>query len=74
VAGLWCGLAVWSSLMSLELLIPAAPWFVPATHDWTNLHLPGYRADLLTGFPGRLGQIFPIVAAAFPAVAAVLTG
>jgi hypothetical protein len=87
VAGLWCGLAVWSSPMSLELLIPAALWFIPAarrlgrrllstvafgvvggfpvlvfgaTHDWTNLHLPGYRADLLTGFPGRLGQFFPL--------------
>jgi hypothetical protein len=89
VAGLWCGLAVWSSPMSLELLIPAALWFIPAarrlgrrllvilaagvagglpvlvfgaTHDWTNLHLPGYRADLLTGFPGRLRQFFPIEA------------
>jgi hypothetical protein len=87
VAGLWCGLAVWSSPMSLELLIPAALWFIPAarrlgrrlliiaaagivgglpvlvfgaTHDWTNLHTPGYRADLLTGFPGRFGQFFPI--------------
>jgi hypothetical protein len=89
VAGLWCGLAVWSSPMSLELLIPAALWFIPAarrlgwrllviaaagivgglpvlvfgaTHDWTNLHLPGYRADLLTGIPGRLRQFFPIEA------------
>jgi hypothetical protein len=89
VAGLWCGLAVWSSPMSLELLIPAALWFIPAArrlgrrllvivafgvvggfpvlvfgaaHDWTNLHMPGYRADLLTGFPGRLGQFFPLEA------------
>jgi hypothetical protein len=29
VAGLWCGLAVWSSPMSLELLIPAVIWLVP---------------------------------------------
>ncbi|MGH3272812.1 MAG: hypothetical protein ACRDNZ_00605, partial [Streptosporangiaceae bacterium] len=89
VAGLWCGLAVWSSPMSLELLIPAALWFIPAarwlgrrllviaagamagglpvlvfgaTHDWTNLHMPGYGDDLLSGFPGRLGQFFPIEA------------
>jgi hypothetical protein len=68
VAGLWCGLALWSSPMSLELLIPVALWLIPAvrrlgrrmlaiaagaivgglpilvfgaTHDWTNLHMPG---------------------------------
>lgn len=89
VAGLWCGLALWCSPMSLELLIPAALWFVPAarrigrrllviaaggmvggfpilvfgaTHDWTNLHMPGYGDDLLSGFGGRLGQFFPIEA------------
>jgi hypothetical protein len=87
MAGLLCGLALWSSPMSLELLIPAALWCLPvvrrlgwrllviaagaiagafpafvfgATHDWTNLHMPGYRADLLTGIPGRLRQFFPI--------------
>jgi hypothetical protein len=87
IAGLWCGLAIWSSPMSLELLIPAAIWFLPAvrrlgrrlfviaagaiagalpaivfgaTHDWTNLHMPGYRADLLSGIPGRLRQFFPL--------------
>jgi hypothetical protein len=86
-AGLWCGLALWSSPMSLELLIPAALWLIPvvrrlgrrllataagaitgglpvlvfgATHDWTNLHMPGYGPDLLTGFPSRLRQFFPI--------------
>jgi hypothetical protein len=85
-AGLWCGLALWSSPMSLELLIPAAFWFIPAarrlgrrllvivagglagglpilvsgaTHHWTNLHAPGYRADLVTGFAGRLLRFFP---------------
>lgn len=30
IAGLWCGLAVWSSPMSLELLIPAGLWCLPA--------------------------------------------
>jgi hypothetical protein len=89
VAGVWCGLAVWSSPMSLELLLPAAIWAWPAirragrrllaavagactgalpalvfgaTHDWTNLHVPGYGNDLLDGIPGRLGQFFPIEA------------
>jgi hypothetical protein len=89
VAGLWCGLALWSSPMSLELLIPAALWLIPvvrrlgrrllvtaaaaiaggapmlvsgATHEWNNLHMPGHGDDLLTGFPGRLGQFFPIEA------------
>jgi hypothetical protein len=89
VAGAWCGLAVWSSPMSLELLIPAALWLMPAarrvgwralamvpgaviggfpavvfgaTHDWTNLHMPGNQADLLTGIPGRLRQFFPVEA------------
>lgn len=87
VAGLWCGLALWSSPMSLELLIPVALWFIPAVkrlswrllviaagmiaggipilvfgaiHGWTNLHMPGDRAGLLTGFAGRLGQFFAI--------------
>jgi hypothetical protein len=85
VAGLWCGLALWSSPVSLELLVPAALWFIPAvrrlgrrllviaagaivggfpalefgaTHDWLNLHVPGYRADLVSGFPARLWQFF----------------
>jgi len=89
IAGLWCGLAVWSSPVSLELLLPAAIWAWPAirragrtllaavggavigacpalvfgaTHDWTNLHVPGYGNDLLTGIPGRLGQFFPVEA------------
>jgi hypothetical protein len=75
--------------MSLELLIPAALWVLPAlrragwrllaaaagviasglpalvfgaTHDWTNLHVPGYGDDLLAGIPGRLHQFFPIEA------------
>lgn len=88
-AGLWCGLALWSSPMSLQLLIPAGLWLVPAarragrywlafllgamagwlpalvfgvTHDWSNLHMPGYRADLLSGIPGRLRQFFPVEA------------
>jgi hypothetical protein len=88
-AGLWCGLALWSSPMSLELLIPAGLWFIPgarrlgrrllvigaaaiaggcpilvfgATHDWSNLHMPGYGDDLLAGFPHRLGQFFPVEA------------
>ena len=87
VAGLWCGLALWSSPMSLDLLVPAALWLIPAvrrlgrrllaivaggiagglpvlvfgaTHDWSNLHMPGYRADLLSGFPGRFRQFFTI--------------
>lgn len=87
IAGLWCGLAIWSSPMSLVLFIPAALWLIPtvrrlgwrlvavaaggivgglpvlwygATHDWRNLHMPGYRADLLTGFPHRFLQFFPI--------------
>jgi hypothetical protein len=30
IAGAWCGLAVWSSPMSLELLLPAAIWCLPA--------------------------------------------
>ncbi|HEX8005913.1 MAG TPA: hypothetical protein VF482_05725, partial [Trebonia sp.] len=85
VAGLWCGLALWSSPMSLELLVPAALWFIPAvrrlgtrllviaagaiagglpvlvfgaTHDWLNLRVPGYHADPVSGFPGRLRQFF----------------
>ena len=89
VAGLWCGLALWSSPMALELLVPAALWCAPkllglrwrlaalaaggvlgalpafvfgATHDWLNLHMPGYRADLLTGFPSRFSQFFTIEA------------
>jgi hypothetical protein len=93
LAGIWSGLAVWSSPMSVELLIPAALWLIPtcrrrgrllvtdlmafgvgacvgglpaivfgATHDWTNLHMPGYRADLLTGIPSRFRQFFPIEA------------
>jgi hypothetical protein len=88
-AGVWCGLALWSSPMSLELLIPAALWCFPevrrlgrrlfviaagaiagglpilvfgATHDWSNLHMPSYRADLLTDFPDRLRQFFPVEA------------
>lgn len=87
LAGLLCGLAVWSSPMSLELLIPAALWCLPALrrlgwrllgvaggavigglpilvsgalHDWRDLHMPGYRADLLTGFPARFRQFFPV--------------
>ncbi|HUN35407.1 MAG TPA: hypothetical protein VMU95_25685, partial [Trebonia sp.] len=89
LAGVWCGLALWSSPMSLELLIPAALWLIPAarrigwralamaggalvggfpgvvfgaTHDWTNLHMPGYQADLVTGALGRLRQFFPVEA------------
>jgi hypothetical protein len=89
IAGLWCGLALWSSPMSLELLIPTALWLIPAarrlgrrllvtvagaiagglpalvfgaTHDWTNLHMPGYGPDLLSGFPDRLRQFFPVEA------------
>jgi len=94
LAGLACGLAAWSSPMSLELLIPAALWLIPAarragrrlvsirtlafglgaagggfpalvfgaTHDWSNLRMPGHQADLLTGIPGRLRQFFPIEA------------
>ncbi|HUN31548.1 MAG TPA: hypothetical protein VMU95_05955 [Trebonia sp.] len=89
LAGIWCGLALWSSPMSLELLIPAVLWLIPAarrvgwralamvggavigglpavafgaTHDWTNLHMPGYRADLLSGALGRLRQFFPVEA------------
>ncbi|HEX6452937.1 MAG TPA: hypothetical protein VF060_26200 [Trebonia sp.] len=85
VAGVWCGLAVWSTPMSLQLLLPAALWCLPAirrigwrllglavgavaggspalvfgvTHDWGNLRVPGYRADLLTGIPGRLWEFF----------------
>lgn len=85
VAGVWCGLALWSSPMSLQLLLPAALWCLPAkrrigrrlpglvagavaggspalvfgaTHDWVNLRMPGYRADLLTGVPGRLREFF----------------
>ncbi len=84
-AGLLCGLAVWSSPMSLELLIPVAVWLIPtfrrlgrrllagaagallgglpaviygAMHDWRNLHMPGYRADLLSGAPARFRQFF----------------
>lgn len=87
VAGLLCGLALWSSPMSLQLLIPAALWCIPAVrrlgrrmlvvaggalvgglpillygaaHSWRNFHMPGYRADLLTGFPARLRQFFPV--------------
>jgi hypothetical protein len=75
--------------MSLELLVPAALWVLPAlrragrrllaaaagaiagglpalvfgaTHDWTNLHVPGYGDDLLAGIPGRLRQFFPVEA------------
>lgn len=94
VAGLACGLALWSSPMSLELLIPATLWLTPAarragrrllsvgtlafglgaiaggfpalvfgaTHDWTNLRMPGNHADLLSGIAGRLRQFFPIEA------------
>jgi hypothetical protein len=89
IAGLWCGLALWSSPMSLELLIPAALCLIPvarqlgrrllvmaaaalagglpalvfgATHDWTNLHIPGHGSDLLSGIPGRLRQFFPVEA------------
>jgi hypothetical protein len=87
VAGLWCGLALWSSPMSLELLVPAALWFIPAvrrigrrllvivagtiigglpalvsgaTHGWLNLRMPGYRADLVSGIPGRLWEFFRV--------------
>jgi hypothetical protein len=88
-AGLLCGLALWSSPMSLELLIPAALWCSPMTRrlgwrllvvtagaivgglpilgygfadDWRNLHMPGYRADLLTGALARFRQFFPVEA------------
>lgn len=71
--------------MSLQLLLPAALWCLPAirragrrllglvagavigatpalvfgvTHDWLNLHIPGYRADQLTKIPGRLREFF----------------
>lgn len=91
VAGLWSGLALWSSPMSLELLVPAALWLIPAvrrlgrrlgrrllaivaggiagglpvlvfgaTHDWSNLRMPGRGTDLLSGFPGRFLQFFTI--------------
>ncbi|HTU76727.1 MAG TPA: hypothetical protein VMG38_24695 [Trebonia sp.] len=89
LAGALCGLALWSSPMSLELLVPTGLWLVPAlrragwralalaggaitgglpllvfgaTHDWTNLHMPGYNADLLTGVLSRLRQFFPVEA------------
>ena len=89
IAGLWCGLALWSSPVSVELLIPAALWLIPAarrlgrrllvtagaaiagglpavvfgaTHDWTNLHIPGRGSDLLSGIPDRLRQFFPVEA------------
>ena len=29
IAGLWCGLALWSSPMALELLVPAVLWCLP---------------------------------------------
>jgi hypothetical protein len=85
LTGLWCGLALWSSPMALELLVPAVLWCLPeiarlrwkliataaggiagwfpslvfgVTHDWTNLHMPSYRHDLLSGFPSRLWQFF----------------
>ncbi|MCW2936919.1 MAG: hypothetical protein JWM19_7881 [Actinomycetia bacterium] len=85
LAGLWCGLALWSSPMALELLVPAVLWCLPelarlrwklaaaaagwiagwfpslvfgVTHDWTNLHMPSYQDDLLSGFPSRFGQFF----------------
>jgi hypothetical protein len=85
LTGLWSGLALWSSPMALELLVPAALWCLPqlaglrwklaavaagglagwfpslvfgVTHDWTNLHMPSYRDDILSGFPGRLAQFF----------------
>jgi hypothetical protein len=87
MAGLWCGLALWSSPMSLELLIPTGLWLIPAvrrlgqrvstipagaiagglpvlvfgaTQDWTNLHMPGYHTDLLSGFADRFRQFFSI--------------
>src|SRR5258708_3785756 len=87
VAGLWCGLALWSSPLPPDLPTPVALWFIPAvrrlgwrllviaagaivgglpillfgaTHDWANLHMPGHRGDLLTGFPDRLRQFFAI--------------
>ncbi len=89
LAGLLCGLALWSSPMCLELFIPVAVWFIPvlrrlgrrvlvvaagalagglpifvygAMHDWRNLHMPGDRADLLTGALARLRQFFPVEA------------
>lgn len=30
LAGIWCGLALWSSPVSVELLVPAALWCIPA--------------------------------------------
>jgi 4-amino-4-deoxy-L-arabinose transferase-like glycosyltransferase len=89
IAGLWCGLALWSTPMGLELLIPAGLWCLPAvrrlgfrllafgagaaagwlpalvfglTHDWTNLHMPGERADLLSGALSRFRQFFRLEA------------
>jgi hypothetical protein len=51
-AGLWCGLALWSSPMSLELLIPAALWFVPAVRrlGWRLLAIAA--AAIAGGAPG----------------------
>lgn len=87
VAGVLCGLAIWSSPMSLELFLPAALWLMPAvrrlgrrllviaagavvggfpillfgaTNDWRNLHMPGYRPDLLTAAPARFAQFFGV--------------
>jgi hypothetical protein len=51
VAGLWCGLAVWSSPMSLELLIPAALWFIPAARRLGRRLLVIVAFGVIGGFP-----------------------
>ncbi len=51
LAGLWCGLAAWSSPMALELLIPAALWSLP---DLARL-----RWKLIATAAGAIAGWFP---------------
>jgi len=51
LAGLWCGLAVWSSPMALELLVPAALWCLP--------QLLSFRWKLVATVAGGIAGWFP---------------
>jgi len=51
IAGLWCGLALWSSPMALELLIPAALWCLRDIVRLRRRLLAMVAGGIVGGFP-----------------------
>jgi hypothetical protein len=51
IAGVWCGLAVWSSPMSLQLLLPAALWCLPALRGLGRRLLGVVAGAVVGGLP-----------------------